>query len=253
MVKKSKKRTKRRSKPRQRKQRYTTPVDAYKDLVKPKGLLFGEGWLPYVQRLTYAPLPPPPPPQGQVSGPTLNDVRELILASANKQEPPPISRLVSRKSRSFGPVEPLAEPQTSYDAYVPPPEVKPMKPSDDTVNPAVSGSTAMVPVDVQGPPKDEDIIRLWYFSMGIPAESQNWFVYPDNRPEYKKKDFEKYLLEFWSSDRAGQRTQSTVQKYLKEKLTKSKGVPASSAATKSTSVPQAVSYTHLTLPTNREV
>ena len=255
MVAKSKKKSRRRKR---------VPVSK---LVQPAGLRFDQTpgfaqWVPYVQRLTYEPQPNPVLQQKamerqleprlhsgvRVMNPSListqtqtdpadtqvqtevqtdytGDLPETQARSDDsQQQPPPISRLVSRKSRSFGSVsvEPLVEPKSSYEAYEPiVAEVKP------------EGSTAMVPAVQQGPPKRDDIIRMWY--QVNPSESQNWFLYPDNRPGHKKDTLENALLEFWSSSQTGDPPQTKAQKYLIEKLTKSKGLQIESSSRQSSS------------------
>lgn len=223
MVKKSKKRpkTKKKTKPRQRKQQYTTPVDAYKDLVRPKGVRFGQGWLPYVQRLTFEAIPPtsnfygnfsrmntvPQAPQGQLSGPTLKDVRAM-LDEASPTTPP-----VATTTTGSDPMP--RRPQTpAYEDYVPlPVETRAMQPSDDTVFGFVSKPN--VPA---GPPSAiDELIPIFWDSLGITPDDQV------NRSEIKAREskLESALLEYWSTTVRGNNPPSDkTLNYLMKKLTK---------------------------------
>ena len=221
-VKKSKKRpkTKKKAKPRQRKQQYTTPVDAYKDLVRPKGVRFGQGWLPYVQRLTFEAIPPtsnyygnfsrmntiPQPPQGQLSGPTLKDVRAMIDEASQTnytQIPGPRTRDSTATTATGSDPMPRRPLTPAYEDYVPlPVELQAMQPN--------------VPA---GPPSAiAELIPIFWDSLGIGVDNRV------NTSEIKAREskLESALLEYWSTTVMNNNPPTNKNlNYLLKKLTKS--------------------------------
>lgn len=214
MVKKSKKRPKIKKKAKQRKQQYTTPVDAYKDLVRPKGVRFGQGWLPYVQRLTFEAIPPtsnyygnfsrmntvPQPPQGQLSGPTLKDVRAMVDEASQ----------TTLKSTATTGSDPMPRRPLTTQEYLPlPVEVRAMSPSDDTVEIV---SNPNVPT---GAPSWEEIIPMFWENEGIPQRNQAV-------QSARVSKLDSALRDYWSLTLVtGHSTTRATLKYLYSKLTKS--------------------------------